>query len=238
MPSCMTRWNEIHGANRCWSIPANGMSSKYDAQSANVRMNWNVSATTSMPLIVLSLTAMATFTNASPHTMIVNAPSRSTRCSSSSGGKSTRRIERQAAGAIITAMPIAVPMMRPFSGNAADATKQIAATPWMTARWRGERRVRAVCTRSAPVHERDRRHQRGVGAEQQHLVVPHARARFHCDDGDQDHLQQHQAAVDDVGHVEAIGEHRRRQPHPPDRGRTLQRPTRCVTRRAGATPQS
>ena len=86
MPSCVSRWQPIHAANRRWSTPANGMSSKYEAHNANVRMNWNTSATTSMPSTVLSLTAMATFTNASPHTMIVNAPSRSTRWFSSIGG--------------------------------------------------------------------------------------------------------------------------------------------------------
>ena len=136
MPSCITRWKETQGANRCWSIPAKGMSSKYDAHSANVRMNWNVSATTSIPSILLSLTAMATFTNASPHTMMVNAPSRSTRCCSSMGGKSTRRIERHAAGAIITAMPTAAPTMRPDSGSAAAARKHAAASAWMPARCR------------------------------------------------------------------------------------------------------
>ena len=91
-----------------------------------------------MPSILLSLTAIATFTNASPHTMIVNAPSRSTRCASSSGGKSTRRIERHAAGAIITTMPTAAPTMRPASGSAAAATKHSVATAWVIARCRAK----------------------------------------------------------------------------------------------------
>ncbi len=54
------------------------------------------------------------------------------------GGKSTRRIDRHAAGAIITAMPTAAPTMRPDSGSAADATKQSAAITWMSERWRAK----------------------------------------------------------------------------------------------------
>ena len=128
MPSCVTRWNASHGASRRWLTPAWGMSSKYDAHNANVRMNWNASATTSTPSTVLSLTAMATFTNDSPHTMMVNAPRRSTRCGSSSGGNAASRVERPTAGTITTANPTAAPPMRTGSGSGATIRKHAAAT--------------------------------------------------------------------------------------------------------------
>ena len=192
----MTRWKLIHGANRRWSMPANGMSSKYDAHSANVRMNWNASATTSIPSMVLSLTAMATFTNASPHTMIVNAPSSLDQVPL----VDRREVDEVRSTAAPPAgssppCPTAAPMMRPTSGNGAAARKHSAASAWMPAR----RRANAACgtarQRGAPVHGRDGPHQGGVGAEEEHLVVDDSGARLHRDERDHDHLREHEEAV-------------------------------------------
>ena len=138
MPSCVSRWNESHGASRRGLIPACGMSSKYDAHSAKVSTNWNASATTSTPLTVLSLTAMATFTNDSPHTMIVNAPRRSRRWCSSIGGNSGSRLERMIAGRITTARPTAASPMRAPSGNGAATTKHAAAIVFRVASCRAK----------------------------------------------------------------------------------------------------
>ena len=96
--------------------------------------NWNASATTSIPFTVLSLTAIATFTNDSPHTMIVNAPNRSTRCSSSRVGNSDKRLDRAIAGSTTTAIPTAATATRSASGSGAATTNNAAATVFSVAR--------------------------------------------------------------------------------------------------------
>ncbi len=184
-----------------------------------MRMNWNASATTSTPSTLLSLTAIATFTNDSPHTMMVNAPSRSTRWGSSSAGNAARRPDAPDGGQDHHRQPDRDTGHAHWFREGCDHHEARSRDVFQHRELARERRVGPTVYRAA----------RQYIAATVPTSSPYVRARYasssttpgarlHGDEHDEEHLQQEEDAVSEVGHAEAVGEDRRRQPHPPDRG--------------------
>ena len=241
--SCMHQVEPEPRREPAWSIPACGMSSKYDAQSANVRTNWNASATTSIAVDLAvahrdrdlheRLAAHDDRERAQALDQVVLVERRERRRSDGA--------PRRAARSSPPCPTAAADRSAPDSGQRPTPTTNTRRRPRAaTARCRGERRVRGraqVC--GAPVHDRDGADERGVGAPSSyHLVVTTPACASIATSDHEEHLQQHQQPVVDVGHAEPVREHRGGEPDPPHRRRTPRPPTRCARRRAGATPRS